>query len=59
MQSPVFVYLDDANPAHAQLVLELKRDEAKHAFLKSDGEWLWPAFLLCEHQSKEESQVLL
>lgn len=59
MQSPVFVYLDDNNLTHRQLICELKKDESKYNFMKSESEWLWPAFVLCEQESKEESQVLL
>lgn len=58
MQTPVFVFLDDKAPELAVLLNEVKGDPKKYAYLEQDGEWVWPAFLLCESDA-EISKALL
>lgn len=58
MQTPVFVFLDEAAPELAILLKEVRADPKKYSYLEYDGEWVWPAFLLCESDA-EISKALL
>jgi len=57
MQTPVFVYLEDKKQENIPLLQAIK-DDSKLSFLEHRGEYVWPAFLLCEQDEEISSQLL-
>lgn len=52
----MFAYLDPQKPEHEVLIKYIT--DNKLTFLEQKGEYLWPAFLLCEQNEETSSQLL-
>lgn len=54
----MFVYLEENNKEHEPLIQAIKEDLARLYFLEYKGEYIWPAFLLCEQDETISSQLV-